>query len=466
MKTKKKAFQMPHLFWIMMGLLLAACIATYFIPAGEFAVDGNGQILNGEFHYLGYQTPVNPWQALMLFLDGMTGSGVIIFTVMISGASIGVIMDTGAIDQFLNWSIYKLKDKNDDIMVIIMFVLMTYLGSFGGTDALIAVVPIGILFAKKMKLDPITALGVTAFANMIGFGTGPTKQITAQMLMGVKPYAAFFTMFISMNFFMIVGLVMLLSYTRKLKKDKQASPLYGVSWNPDNTVITEQDKSHLKETSLSWRSVLILLVFLGQYIVIVAYSFAGGDKLFEFMFAVNMIVTVFTGILGGMSADEIGNSFAKGLASCAFIGFVIGLARVLSLILTDGHIIHTIVYAFTRPLMGMSKTVSSLGMTAVISVINMVIPSANSKAAILIPIIKPITEALKLDPNLAIQAFQYGDGFTNLICPFSGWTVGACAMAGVPFDKWFKWAFPKVMLMILLAFAWMFVLTVSGWSAF
>lgn len=68
--------------------------------------------------------------------------------------------------------------------------------------------------------------------------------------------------------------------------------------------------------------------------------------------------------------------------------------------------------------------------------------------------------------DLAVQAFQYGDGFTNLVSPFLGWTVGSCVMAGVPFPKWVKWALPKVLCFIAIGFAVMFILSESGWTAF
>ena len=72
--TKKKAFKMPHLLWIMLGLLLIASILTYIIPAGQFATDEAGNVLGDQFNYLGYQTPVNPWQMLMMIVDGFSGS--------------------------------------------------------------------------------------------------------------------------------------------------------------------------------------------------------------------------------------------------------------------------------------------------------------------------------------------------------------------------------------------------------
>lgn len=465
----KKGFKMPHLFWIMMGLLLFACLLTYIIPAGEFAVDENGKILGDQFSYLGHQNPVAPWRMFMLILQGLGDSGLVIWTVLTSGAMTAVVMATGAIDELLNWAIYKLKDKSENILITIMFVLMVYLGGFGGTDALIAVVPIGVIFTKKLKLDPICAIGVSSYATLLGFGTGPTKQFITQLMMGVPVYGAFFTMFLSMNFFMLLGLFLLLRYVKKIRKDPTKSLTWSEGWNPANMKVTAEEEAKLSQgTKLSGRTIAILVLFLGQYGILVAYPLLGGDGnyLQHLMTALALFVAIVCGFIGGFSFDKVGDEFVKGLQGLVFVGFVIGLAKVMSLVLAEGMVIHTMVYAMTRPLMGLSRAVSSIGMTAIISVVNLLIPSATSKAAILVPILKPIAETLNMDLNVAVQAFQYGDGFTNMISPFLGWTVGSCVMAGVPFPKWFKWVFPKVIAFILISFVIMYVLTESGWTAF
>lgn len=465
--TKKKAFKMPHLLWIMLGLLLIASILTYIIPAGQFATDEAGNVLGDQFNYLGYQTPVNPWQMLMMIVDGFSGSAAVICTVLSMGAMTGVVLSTGAFDDILNYAIFKLKDKGEMVLISGLFILMVYLGSFGGSDALIAVVPIGVIFCKKMKLDPICAIGVTTYATLIGFGTGPTKQYITQLMMGVPMYGAFGTMFISQNFFMIVGLVFLLMYVKKIRKDPTKSLMWDEGWNPDAMEVNASDESKLgTDVKLPGRSVGIVLVFALQYVIIVAYSLSGGTNTQPVMVALAILVSIICGIIAGYSPDKLGDEFVKGLQSMVFVCFVIGLARVMSLVMTDGNILHTIVYVLTRPLMDLPRSVASIGMTAIISVINMVIPSATSKAAILVPIIQPIANTLGMDPNLAVQAFQYGDGFTNIVSPFLGWTIGSCAMAGVPYPKWLKWALPKVLAFIVLGFVIMFILTESGWTAF
>ena len=461
---EKKKFKMPHLLWIMAGIIMLACLATYLIPAGTFETNEAGEIIGTELTYLGHQTPVSPWQALMDIKTGLNSASTIMFVVMISGAAMNVVLDTGVMDDMMNWSVAKLKDKGANLLVIMMMILMAYLGGFGGTDALIAVVPIGILFAKKLKLDPICALGVTTFAALVGFGTGPAQQATTQMLMGVIPYSAFFTRLLIMNFFLAIAIIMVLHYVAKIRKDPTKSLMYSEGWRPDGAVGDEEGL--IKEVHMTWRKVLILVCFIGQYVLIALYPYIGGDsnKTFDFMIAIMLVNMVIVGILGGMNADQLANSFAKGLSSMAFVIFVIGLAKVISVILSDGNVIHPIVHFLTEPLMALPRSVSSVGLTLIVSIINPIIPSATSKAAILVPIMKPVSEALGLEPNLAVVAYQMGDSFTNLVSPLLGWMVGSCAMANVPFGKWMKWALPKVLCFIGLACVIVYLLTVTGWS--
>ena len=237
--------------------------------------------------------------------------------------------------------------------------------------------------------------------------------------------------------------------------------MYSEGWRPGNDS-TDED---IKAAVLDWRSIAALAVFLGQYVVITIYGLLGdSSQLFPVMAMVMTISSVIIGLIGHMSADDIGNTFAKGCAGMAFVGIVIGLARTVSLVLTAGNVLHTIVYVITLPLLSLPSWISSSGMMLVIALINPIIPSATSKAAILVPIIKPIGEVLRLEPEMIVQAFQFGDGFTNMVSPLLGWTVGSVAMANVPFGKWVKWALPKVLIFILLSMVIIFLLTAIGWT--
>ncbi len=464
-KIKKKKFKMPHLLWIMLGLLLLASLATYIVPAGNFAVDENGQVLGDQFEYIGHQTPVNPWQMLMLFLDGLNQSGTIIFLVLVAGATIGVLLASGSIDNILNWAIYKLKDKGSGILVSAMFILIVYIGGFAGSDALIALVPIGVVFAKKMKLDPLVAIGITTFPALIGFGTGPQSMLVPQMMIDIRPYSGFGLRFLFMNIFMIIGLFYLMRYIKKIQKDDKNSLMYSEGWRAQK-VNGAIENDVIQEEKLKPASVFALAAFIVQYLVIISYSTFGGDpdQLYNFMIVVNILTVLVIGLSTRMSLDNLGDSFAKGLASMAFISFIIGLARVMSLILTEGNILDTVVFTLTKPLMEINQSFSTIGISMIVALLNPLVPSATSKAAILIPIIQPIAETLNLPKQVAIQAFQFGDGFTNLVSPVLGWTIGSCVAAGVSFVKWVRWVLPAVILFLILSFVILYILTSVGWT--
>ena len=458
----KKQFKMPHLLWIMMGILLLCSIATYIIPAGQFAVAEDGSLIGNEFQFLGHQTPVNPLQAILQIMPGLQESAAVIFVVMVSGAAIEVFLSTKCFDRFLDYSLYKMQGKGDILLISVMFFLMGYLGAFGGSDALIAIIPIGILFANKLKLDPIVGLGVSLFATQIGFGTGPTKQFVTQGLMGTKIYGGFVTRFVIMNLLLTIGLIMLLAYVKRIRKNPEKSIMYASGWRPGSG---EETAGELKAAELSWKDAVNLILFFGQFVVITIYGLVGdSSQLFAVMASLMLVVAIVQGLLSGMSADEIGSTFAKGLANMAFVGFVIGLARTISLVLTAGNVLHTIVYVVTLPLLALPRWISSVGMTLAIALINPIIPSATSKAAILVPIIKPIGEVLQLNPEMVVQAFQFGDGFTNIVSPLLGWTIGGIAMAKVSYPQWLKWALPKVITLVAVSCLIVLLLTMIGWT--
>ncbi len=161
-EKKKGGFKMPHLFFLMLGLIMIMSLATYVIPAGQFATDPEtGALMGDSFQYIGEQTPVSPWRALTMLLQGFMNSSYVMSLLLIGGGTVGVIMATGAIDEMINWAVYKLQDKGVTVLVPLLFFLIAIQGAFGGGDQMIAIVPIGIMFAKKLKLDPIVAVGVS-----------------------------------------------------------------------------------------------------------------------------------------------------------------------------------------------------------------------------------------------------------------------------------------------------------------
>ncbi len=462
MTEKKKSFKIPHLLYIMVGLIVIMSLLTYVVPAGNFAVDEAGNVDANNFSYLGEQSPVSLIDSMFLVMQGLVNSGVVVWTVMISGANMAVVLDTKAVDNFLNWATFKLEKQSTKVLIPVLFFLILYIAAFAGTDALIAVVPIGVIFAKKLKLDPMAALGATFFPSMIGFGLGPTiKVLIPQTMLDLPSFSGFGMRMIILNIFGLIGLFFTMNYVKKIQKDPTKSAMGDTLWLAETETQTE---TSVEKVETPVRSLLVLGLMVLEYIVLVIYSLTVGTNIYEFLIGFFIVTAIIIGIIGGLSPDELGNSFAKGIGSMAFVSFVIGLASVMQMIMVQGNILDTVVYNITRPLMGLNRGLSVVGITGIITVLNPLVPSATAKAAVLIPIVEPIAATLGISQQVAVQAFLFGDAFTNMISPALGWTMGALAIANVPFDKWFKWVIKPLVLFVLMAFVAVFILDSMNWT--
>lgn len=458
-EKKKRGFKMPHLLYIMLGLVIIMSLLTYVIPAGQFVRDAQGNVDATNFQYLEHQTPVSLIDTLFGFLTGLVNSGVTVWVVMVSGANMAVILQTGAVDKFLNWAVYKLEKQSTKVLIPVLYFLILYIAGFAGTDALIAVVPIGVVFAKKLNLDPMSALATTFFPSMIGFGMGPTmKVLIPQAMVGVEPLSGFGVRFVLLNLFGLVGLFFTMRYVMKVQKDPTNSAMGNTKWLAETA-----DNENIEKVETPTRSLIVLGLLVLQYLLLVVYSFYG-DNIFEFLVGFFIISAVVIGLIGGLSFDEVGNGFAKGLGSMAFVTFVIGLATTMQMIMVEGNILDTIVYNITRPLMNLNRGFSVVGITAVITILNPLVPSATAKAAVLIPIVQPIAATLGIADQVAVQAFLFGDAFTNMISPALGWTMGALEIADVPYDKWVKWVIKPLIILIIASFIIMFFLNSINWT--
>ncbi|MBQ3272375.1 MAG: AbgT family transporter, partial [Solobacterium sp.] len=127
-------------------------------------------------------------------------------------------------------------------------------------------------------------------------------------------------------------------------------------------------------------------------------------------------------------------------------------------------IIHTIVWAACLPLRNLGVGLAAVGIAIVVTLINILIPSASAKVAILCPIIGPMCDALSIHRQIGATAFKVGDAVTNMISPTLGMLVGGLEVAGVPYNKWLKWIMPFIIIMLLYGYVMLFVLGQIGWT--
>ena len=166
--------------------------------------------------------------------------------------------------------------------------------------------------------------------------------------------------------------------------------------------------------------------------------------------ALFLAMGILCGIIAGFPAHRIADELVSGAKDILSAALVVGFASGIVVILQDGKIVDSILHAMQNSLDGTSEVTSLPAMYGIQAVINFLIPSATAKAAITIPIMAPFSDLVGVSRQAMVLAFQFGDGFTNMITPTSGVLMAALAMARVPYEKWVKWVWKGVGILLLI----------------
>lgn len=456
---EKKGFKMPHLMVMIVGLILIMSALTYILPAGQFAVDPvTGKIDGSNFSFLGYQTPVSPWKALLSIAKGITNSGTIISTLLASGGLTGIILATKRLDNVIDYAIYKLADKGIDVLVPLLTLVFCVYGTFSGGDWCVAMVPIGCMIAKKLNCDPMLGGAFILIGCMVGGIFSPTGPMLAQLTMEVPVYSGFgMRMLLDIPAYLITMLWMW-RYAKKVAKDPTKSAMGNTDW-----MNASYDNVEMKEAKLDKRDVICTILYFAQPVTSVICTTRLGYSV-EVIPALCIIYGAAIGIVHGYNLDETCQKFAQGLSSMAFVSFIIGCANCMSLVMTNGNIIHTIVYFACMPLRNVGVGLAAVGIAVVVTLLNIIIPSASAKVAILCPIVGPMCDALSIHRQIGVTAFKVGDAVTNMISPTLGMLVGGLEVAGVSYNKWLKWIMPFILIMLAYGYIALYILGAVGWT--
>ncbi|MEW6080189.1 MAG: AbgT family transporter [Bacillota bacterium] len=182
--------------------------------------------------------------------------------------------------------------------------------------------------------------------------------------------------------------------------------------------------------------------------------------------ALFLAMAIIGGMLGGLGINQVFEKFVEGAREMVYAAIIVAFARGILVVLTDGRILDTIIRALSIPLQNMPLHLSAVGMMLVQSAINFIIPSGSGQAAVTMPILAPLSDLIGLTRQTAVLAYQIGDGFSNILWPTSGYFMGALAVAGVPWDRWFRWILPLFGLWYIVNIVFMVIAVSIGFGPF
>jgi uncharacterized ion transporter superfamily protein YfcC len=443
-------------------------------------------------------------------------SHIIVFILLIGGAfwimNASKAMDVGIL-AFIKTT--KKLERNrllrrlgvDNIVMILIMTMFSLFGAiFGMSEETIAFVIVLVPLAISMGYDSIVGVSLVYVAAHLGFAGAILNPFTIGIAQGLSDLPVFsgweyrILCWIVIN---VVGFAFILFYARKVKKHPEKSLTYGVDdfWRK-NKVDTDTEIKYYTPLA-AWISFFLTLAVL---ILFSAYypdsTLKIGNSQFHFpalpvasiLFAIisyfslrksvhfyilNLlaftVVFLIIGVMGydwyvmeigalffGMglasgiamnkSANEITKLFIEGAKDIFSAAFIVGLAGGIIVILSDGKVVDTIMYGLSATMQNFGREASLGSMYGLTTLLNIIIPSGSAKAALMMPIMAPFSDLIGIARQSTVLAFQFGDGFTNMITPASGVLIGCLGIAKIPYNIWFKFVWKLILMLLIIGF--------------
>ncbi len=466
----KSSFKVPHTLVLLFSVVVLAQILTYVIPAGEFdRVEndlGRMEVVPGSFHRTPETPALSPTAFLMAIPKGLSGAHQIILFVFIIGGTFAVLRSTGAVDAGMSALLRRWGNRPFWLVASAITVFAAGSSTVGFGEEYYPFVPILIGMTLALGYDRLTAIAIVMIGYGIGCGTAtinPFTVLIAQDIADLDPASGLWYRLVLFFVFVPIGIHHMWSYAKKVKRDPSASLVADVNV-PDGLWIPSREDAEAmgNQAPLTSRQRLILAVA-GSAMLLLVFGMVvwkwGLNEIQGMFVGLTLIIAV----IARLHPDRVATDFGTGAASLTSVALLIGVARGIQVVLSEGGVVDTMVYAVSVPVGQLPGAFSAVGMFFVQTFINFFIPSGSGQAFVTMPIMAPLSDLVGVSRQVAVLAFQFGDGFSNILIPTQYVLVGILAMAGIPYDRWLRFVVP---LMVKVGIAACIALVVAVWIGY
>lgn len=448
MEEKKKKFAVPHVYILLFALIAICSILTYIIPAGTYdmmMVDKREVVNASTFHNVA-QTPVTLMQFLTAVPRGMQESAQIIFFIFIVGGTMAIIQETKSIEAGMGRLIKAMKNASILIIPIVMLFFSICGSVFGMAEETIPFIPIFVSLCLAMGFDSITGVALVFCGAGAGFAGAFMNPFTVQVAQGIAELPLLSAMWFRIIIyvcFVALAIFFVMRYALKVRKNPQLSSMHAYDQTREDSV----DLDELPNFGGKEKAILIIFVLA---IILLVFGVVKWGWYMDEIAALFLGMSFIVAIIARMGFNNYANVLGKGMADIASGALVVGFARGILVVMTDGQILHTILHAAAEGLSKLPSMISAVGMYIFQCLLNFIVPSGSGQAAVSIPIMAPLGDLVGVTRQTATIAFQLGDGISNIFTPTSGYFMAGLAIAKVPWSKWAKWILPLIGLEYLL----------------
>ena len=460
---KQKGFHMPHVFIILLIIMLFVVILSYIIPSGlyERIEDSSGiTVIDPDtFQYVENETPITFMDYFEAIYTGFVNGATIMGTLFISSGAIYLLEVSGAFGAGINMILKKTKGKEFSV-VCIFYTIFVVFGVLGYGEAAYPFYPLAVTIGFALGYDRMVGTALAIVGSTVGFTSGLMNTFTtgvAQQIVGLPLFSGIGFRAVGLVVFYVIGLIGLYTYCRKIKKNPALSLMSEEYMNRKQEDHTEQMEE------MNPRRVLGLLVFLG-IIVVQGFGCIRLGWSFPQIAAIYVIMAILLAIIFRFGPSEACQLFCKGAVRVFAAAFAVGLAQSVVVLMNQACIMDTIVHAMSQLLENRSAILALLIIFIFVTLFNFLVVSGSGKAVIVMPILQPLGKILNINQQVLVLTYQYGDGITNSFWP--GRSLVQLSMCGVDYGSWIKFCWKIYLGFIVSAFVLVMIAYGIGYGPF
>ena len=446
---------MPHTLVVVMSLVILVLALSWVVPSGEYqrmkiaTSEGERTVtVAGTYREL----PKIHLGADMLLespIKGFVDGALLICFLLVIGGSFAVLQETGAVEMSIHRLTHAIAARPylEGLLIPVLMIIFSLAGSvFGMAEEVIPFVLIFIPLARRLGYDSIVGVAIPFLGAAAGFAAAFFNPFTvgiAQSIAGVPLYSGLGYRLVTWVIGTTVMIAYVVWYARRVKRDPSISPVRDIDATRETTDPIA--------TAGHWTTghVVTLVLFVGSMALLV-YGVLRWKWYIDQIAVLFLGMGIVLGFSGGLGPSRIARTFVAGAKDMVGVVFIVACARALLVIAQEAKILDTLLYAASGTLSVLPRGVIPQVMFGIQSVINFFIHSGTAQAALTMPIMAPLADLVGITRQTAVYAFQLCE-FINPILPTSAVTMGVLGAAKIPWERWARWFFPLMVILVVLS---------------
>lgn len=432
--------RLPHpIALLLIGTAVAAAL-TWVLAAGEFErrddqATGRRVAVAGTYHAV-TAAPVGPFAAAVAIPRGFIEAGEVVAVVLFVGGAWVVVERLGTLGAMVAALVAAFRNRGLIAIPIVALFFATMGALENMQEEFVPLIPVLLVLGAGLGIDAVAVVGMSVGAAMIGSAFGPTNPFQAGIalkLADVPPFEnaalRLATFAVAIGGWIAVTMRFAARHRRPIAVDVAAA-----------------------DRRLTGRHAVVLTAVLLPMVLYV-YGVMNLDWGFNELSAVFFVGGIVAGVVGGLGFTGSLTTYINGMQTLLPPAFIIGLARSISLVLEDGHVVDTILQSCASFLGSTSPLVSAFLMVPFHALLHVVVPSVSGQAVLTMPLLVPLADLLGLSREVPVLAFQVGAGLTELFTPTNGALMAVLLTAGVPYQRWLRFAASAAIVPLLAGLA-------------